>query len=252
MVQRFKVKIPQLTKEEERTAYVYLPKGYDPLADKKYPVLYMFDGHNLFSDSEATFGKSWGMQTFLDGTSAPIILAAVECNHSGNMRLSEYSPQNFSFKGQRIVGRGNIYMDWLVNEFKPYIDKNYNTKADREHTAIGGSSMGGLMSLYAVTCYNNIFGKCAALSPSLWVGGSSMPKFLVGAKWGKDTHVYMDYGSNEFINHDKQRAYFGNVYNLLLNAGVFVTARVVPNGCHNEASWEKQIPIFFKTLGLLD
>jgi predicted alpha/beta superfamily hydrolase len=247
MIERFKVTIPSLTGDEERMAYVYLPDGYYD-SDTRYPVLYMFDGHNLFTDEEATFGKCWGLGSYLDYTQTPLIVAAVECNHNGNGRLSEYSPISFTFHGEKIVGRGKKYMDWLVSEFKPFIDENYLTLPDRANTFIGGSSMGGLMTLYALANYNNYFSRGAALSPSLWINGDNLPAFLSRGRYGKDTVLYMDYGSKEFKNHSPQKGSFCAAYTLLVEKGVFVTARVVPNGTHSEASWEKQIPIFINVL----
>ena len=148
MVDEWEVEIPALTGAVKRRAYVYLPDGYDYDEDRRYPVMYMFDGHNLFYDGHATYGKSWGLAEYLDSTRTPLIVAAVECNHDGNGRLSEYSPVDFVMKnGDKIKGRGKKYMDWLVGAFKPYIDKNLRTLPDRSNTAIGGSSMGGLMTV---------------------------------------------------------------------------------------------------------
>jgi predicted alpha/beta superfamily hydrolase len=249
MVERFKVKIPTLSGDEERRAFVYLPKGYAKDA-RRYPVLYMFDGHNLFTDEEATFGKCWGLSDYLDKTSTPLIVAAVECNHNGNSRLSEYSPVSFEFHGEKIIGRGKKYMDWFTGEFKSFVDEHYLTLPDRGHTYIGGSSMGGLMTMYALANYNSFFSKGAALSPSLWVEGEKLPSFIAKGKYGKDSVLYMDYGSKEFKNHSPQKKAFCDAYCVLVEKGVFVTARVVPNGVHSESSWEAQIPIFMKVFEL--
>ncbi|MGN0818438.1 MAG: alpha/beta hydrolase [Candidatus Coproplasma sp.] len=248
MVERFSVTLPALTGGKERTAYVYLPVGYGE-DDRRYPVMYMFDGHNLFTDAEATYGKCWGLEDYLDATRTPLIIAAVECNHEGDGRLSEYSPVSFNFHGRRVVGRGKKYMDWLTGAFKPYIDGNYLTLPDRLNTFIAGSSMGGLMTLYALAKYGKIFSKGAALSPSLWVGGGVLPTFLTNAKFSRQTVLFMDYGSREFINHEPQRQAFCDAYSLLVQKGVYVTSRIVPEGVHSEASWEKEIPYFLATLG---
>ena len=85
-------------------------------------------------------------------------------------------------------------MDWLVGEFKPYIDANFRTLPDRQNTAIGGSSMGGLMTMYALAVYGKYFSRGAALSPSLWIGGGT-PAFLQKARFGRPAQLYMDYGS---------------------------------------------------------
>ena len=96
MIHKWEVTIPELTGEERRRAYLYLPGAYEREPDQRYPVLYMFDGHNVFFDEDATYGKSWGLGEYLDYTGAPLIVAAVECNHHpDNGRLSEYSPFTF-------------------------------------------------------------------------------------------------------------------------------------------------------------
>ena len=249
MVERFKVTVPSLTGDKERLAYVYVPDNYE---GERFPVLYMFDGHNLFSDEEATFGKSWGLKEYLDSTDTPLIVAAVECNHEGNCRLSEYSPVDFTFKkGEKIVGRGKKYLDWLTKVFKPYIDGNYPTLSDRKNTAIAGSSMGGLMTVYAIAKYNKIFSRGAALSPSLWVSDGAVPPFIVDGKYGKDTVLYMDYGSKEFINHGVQKKVFLETASILAEKGVNLTSRIILGGTHSEASWERQIPLFMRVLGFM-
>ncbi|MDE6790618.1 MAG: alpha/beta hydrolase [Clostridia bacterium] len=249
MVVRRQIKIPSLTGEKQRCAYVYLPAGYDEDEDTRYPVLYMFDGHNLFTDGEATFGKCWGLEEYLDKTGTPLIVAAVECNHEGNMRLSEYSPVTFDFHGQKIVGRGKKYMDWLVSDFKGWVDGAYRTLPDRGNTFIAGSSMGGLMTLYALAKYGKYFSRGAALSPSLWVQNGQIPDFIAKAKFAPDCVLFTDYGTKEFKNHSPQRRLFGDTFSLLCEKGVAVTARVVLGGTHSEASWEREIPFFMKTLG---
>ncbi len=247
MIEIWNIKIPTLTGEKERKAYAYIPDSYK--SGRRYPVLYMFDGHNLFSDSEATYGKSWGLSDYLDKTKTQLIIAAVECNHEGNGRLSEYSPVDFIYgNGEKIKGKGKKYMDWLVGSFKPYIDGHYPTLGGRENTAIGGSSMGGLMTLYALAKYNGYFSKGAALSPSLWVE-EGVPGFLVSGRFSKDTIIYTDYGSREFSKHGNRRKRFAQTCEYLIERGVALTARVVPGGEHCEAHWERCIPYFMKALG---
>jgi predicted alpha/beta superfamily hydrolase len=139
-------------------------------------------------------------------------------------------------------------MDWFVGQFKQTIDSQFRTLPDRQHTYIGGSSMGGLMAIYALAKYNSYFCGGAALSPSLWVGGDGLPSFINSGKFGKDSVLYMDYGSKEFANHASQRKLFCQAYSVLVEKGVFVTSRVVPYGTHSELSWQKQIPLFINVL----
>lgn len=249
MVIKWDITIPQLTGERTRRAYVYLPRGYEEDTERRYPVMYMFDGHNLFFDEDATYGKSWGIGEYLDYTNTKLIVAAVECNTVGNGRLEEYSPINFTMPGgARIRAKGKKYMDWLVGEFKPYIDENFRTLPDRQNTALGGSSMGGLMTMYGLAVYGKYFGRGAALSPSLWVGGG-IPAFLSRARFGRATLLYMDYGSREFGNHAEQKKIYSYVVSDLIQKGVFVTSRIVPYGTHCEASWQRQLPVFFPAIG---
>ena len=132
----------------DRNTFVYLPDDWQS-SGRRYPVVYMFDGHNLFFDSTATYGTCWGLKEYMDAHPQAIIVAP-ECNHEGNARLEEYSPYDFVWQEYDIKGRGKAYLDWMVQELKPLIDAKYPTLPDRENTAIGGSSMGGLMSLYGV------------------------------------------------------------------------------------------------------
>ena len=167
MVIKWDVTIPRLSGDTPRRAYIYLPESYDEEPDRRYPVMYMFDGHNVFFDEDATFGKSWGMNDYMERTGKQLIIVGVECNHQGNARLAEYSPYDFVWQEYDIKGRGKAYLDWMVQELKPLIDAKYPTLPDRENTAIGGSSMGGLMSLYGVTAHNETFSRAACLSPSV-------------------------------------------------------------------------------------
>lgn len=250
MVEEWTVVVPELTGTEERKAYVYLPESYGYGQDRRYPVLYMFDGHNVFFDSHATYGKCWGMKEYMDHTNTQMIIAAVECNHSpDNGRLREYSP--FSFfdpKSGKIEGKGKITMDWLVRNFKKEIDVRYRTLPDRANTYIAGSSMGGLMSLYAITEYNKYFRGAAALSPSLWTAPAKLERLFRRAHMAPDTVIYMDYGSKELRGRSSMTAVFGKTVELFIERGAFVESRIVPGGSHCEASWERQIPFFMNTL----
>lgn len=251
MVKVFPVTIPALSGDTSRRVYLYLPDYYGDDATRRYPVMYMFDGHNVFFDSDATYGKSWGMNSYMSWTRTPLIIVAVECNHDGNSRLSEYSPMDFenSTLGH-IRGRGKLYMDWLVHTLKPSIDANYRTLPDREHTIICGSSMGGLMALYAATEYNSVFQRAACLSPSLWVSPGKVLEMVARGDIKNDTCIYMDYGSGEIFNHASSAEALISVAHLLLTKRVNLAFRIVPGGTHSEASWEQQIPIFMDCLGL--
>ena len=250
MIDVWNLTIPELTGDEPRRAYAYVPDSWEEDHDLRYPVLYMFDGHNVFYDEDATYGKSWGLGEYLDAAQAQVIVAAVECNHHpDNGRLSEYSP--FTFRApqfKKVVGRGKLTMDWMTSEFKREIDREFPTLPGRENTFIAGSSMGGLMSLYSVMKYNKVFSRCAALSPSIWFSTERLDKMLSSARVKKDTVIYMDYGEREMSFHPNMAYQFALVTQHMLERGLNLTTRIIPGGNHNEESWEKQIPFFIPTL----
>lgn len=250
MLIKWKIDYPSPDGPDVRRAYVYLPKSYDKNPDKHYPVLYMFDGHNVFYDSHATYGKSWGMKKYMDRSKRDIIIAAVECNSlTKNGRLREYSPYDFDAKSfGKIDGHADETMTWFLDVFKPYVDENFRTLPDRNHTYIAGSSMGGLMSLYALLAYNDYFCGAASLSPSLWTNPEEVEKLIKTSKLHPNTKLYMDYGSNEMKNHPGMQRIFQKATSLLMKKKIFITSRITPYGDHCEACWEKQIPIFLDTI----
>lgn len=250
MIETWGIPIPAITGDEARTVYVYVPDEARRNHRRRFPVLYMTDGHNVFFDEDATYGKSWGMGEYLEKTGTPLIVAAVDCNHRPpHGRLSEYSPFTFSDpRFGRVVGKGKKWMDWLTGTLKPLIDSRYPTRPGREHTWIAGSSMGGLMVLYALSAYNKVFSRGAALSPSIWLARENMAALIQKTKYAPGTAVYLDYGSREMNNHLGMLQCFTQTAVALMEKGVWVTSRIVPNGDHCEACWEEQIPFFMDTL----
>ena len=212
----------------DRNTFVYLPDGWQT-SGKRYPVVYMFDGHNLFFDSTATYGTCWGLKEYMDAHGEAIIVAP-ECNHEGNARLEEYSPYDFTWQENAIHGRGKAYLDWMVNELKPLIDAKYPTLSDRGNTAIGGSSMGGLMSLYGVTAHNATFSRAACLSPSVRFSFTEVKADIKKAKLAQYTSKALE------------------VTNLLTAQGATVYPYCQLDGKHCEADWRRQLGRCFKFL----
>ena len=250
MIRIKRIQIPELPTKQKRRLYVYLPHDYYR-SDRRYPVLYMFDGHNVFYDDHATYGKSWGMKEYLTRTKLPLILVAVECNTEGERRLNEYSPWDIDCIPElgHMEGLGRVMMDWMSGPLKQYVDSTYRTLSDREHTLIAGSSMGGLMALYAVSAYNDVYSRAAALSPCFWIGGEKLHRLLSDTPFAKTTRVYMDYGTAEEAEgntEDIADMFLGAQE--LTKAGADAAARAVPGAAHNEAAWEKRIPVFMDYL----
>ena len=248
MIRIERIQIPTMPTKKPRRLYIYTPKGYET-GDERYPVLYMFDGHNVFYDSHATYGKSWGMKQYLERSRRPLILVAVECNPEGDNRMSEYTPWDICWRGKLMFpARGQLTMDWIVNELKPRIDREYRTLPDREHTLIAGSSMGGLMSLYAAVAYNGTFSRAAALSPSLWAARHHETELLKANPLALPTRIYMDMGTGEAGKHTSILTGLFATAQRLTRFGAQVDARVVPDAQHSEAYWEERIPVFMEYL----
>lgn len=249
MIRKFNITIPELSGGERRKAYVYLPRAYDEDPQACFPVLYMFDGQNVFFDADASFGTSWDMYNYLNAEQPPVIVAAVACSQTG--RMAEYSPFSHDNGDEgRVFARGRSYMEWLLGTFKPMIDDRYRTLPDRENTLIAGSSMGGLMSLYAALDYNEAFSRAACLSPSLWVHPRKALRMINCAQIDPDTCIYFDYGTEEIGNHPDNPRVLCDACGALLRKGVNLTFRIVPGGTHSEASWAERVPVMMKCLGL--
>ncbi len=175
-----------------RTVVVHLPGEYDEEV-RRYPVIYMQDGQNLFDDG-TSYAGSWGLAGELVSASrlgANAIVVGVY--HASQHRIDEYSP----FVDDR-VGGGNAaaYVTWLADVLRPAINERFRTLPAREHTGVGGSSMGGLLSLYAVLARSDMFGFAAVLSPSLWFARGAIFDW-VRAQPFCDVRIYLDTGARE-------------------------------------------------------
>jgi predicted alpha/beta superfamily hydrolase len=176
-----------------RDLIVALPPSYHD-SDERYPVVYMQDGQNLF-DPTTSYAGDWRLLPSLNsladqGTEA--IIVAVP--NVGKKRLYEYSP----FVDRRMGGGGaDRYLTFLSETVKPLIDGSFRTREDPENTAIMGSSMGGLVSLYAVFRRPEIFGRAGVMSPSLWFAGRAMLRYVAQAGAASTRRVYLDIGLKE-------------------------------------------------------
>jgi len=154
--------------ESAHDIIVYLPPGYDEDLGRRYPVLYMQDGQNLFDDA-TSFNGEWHLdaaaeQTIGAGLVAPLIIVGIY--NAGAYRIDEYTPTRDAAK--RAGGDADRYGRMLLEELKPFIDAEYRTLDDARNTGIGGSSLGGLVSLYLALKYSGRFWNVAVLSPSVW------------------------------------------------------------------------------------
>ena len=203
--------------QNERNLIVYLPPGYDHNSTRRYPVLYVQDGQNIFDAATSFFaGRERHMdeaaeELIRQGKIEPLIIVGVYSVEFD--RISEYTPtrQPNSFTG----GHADLYGRMLVEELKPFIDANYRTLPDREHTALGGASLGGLVTLYVGLKYPNVFGKLSATSPAAYWDHEMIVRFVRSLHSPKRPRVCLSVGSEElpeFLNstRDLRRAFEAN------------------------------------------
>lgn len=231
--------IPQL--KRTRRVWIYLPKNYSTDVAKRYPVLYMHDGQNVF-DNATSYSGEWGVDEFLDSTKlAQSIVVATD--HGGSKRLNEYNPYDNERFGE---GEGGAYADFLVKTLKPYIDKHYRTLKDKKNTAVAGSSMGGLISLYAVLKYPAVFGGAGVFSPAFWISGTQIFDDIkkYGGKVNSRIYLYGGKLEGETMVPDMQRAY----NDLKSVSRSEMTIHILDDGKHNEPTWRKEFPLFYEWL----
>lgn len=249
MVKKFDVMFTPA--KENRTIHLYLPDDYEE-TQERYPVVYMFDGHNLFYDEDATYGKSWGMKDFLDNWKKKLIIVGMECAHTGkNTRLIEYCPYHIYMYGWGdISGTGKETMEWIVNELKPMIDREYRTYPFREATAIAGSSMGGMMAFYAALRYNQYFSKAAAVSPTVLPAKTMFTNEVWSNHLSYDTRIFFSWGTEEYTGEHgvEMNDYMQFIDEELHKKKIMTRLMNHQGGRHCEASWEQEIPEWMEFL----
>jgi predicted alpha/beta superfamily hydrolase len=238
---------PQL--DNQRDILAYLPPLYDT-TDRRYPVIYMHDGQNLF-DAATSFVGEWQVDETLENLAGEGIEAiAVGILNIPEQRLHELSP----FQESRSKGLGDVYLRFIVETVKPLIDTSFRTLAQREHAGILGSSMGGLTSLYGYLAYPEVFGFAGVFSPSFDFGSSAIFHFVEQAANIPPGRIYIDVGTNEGGNIIKDpaeipefsRGYLQSVQkmrDLLIAKGCTGLHYVEePDAVHNEAAWARRLP----------
>lgn len=217
---------PQL--HNKRDILVYLPPSYAH-SQKHYPVIYMQDGQNLFDRATSFLGEEWQVDENMEHLSHEGIEAiVVGIYHSGGGRMAEFNP---------FGGKGDLYLDFIVDTLKPLIDRDFRTETARWQTGIMGSSLGGLISLYAYFRRPDVFGWTGAMSPAFWVGRGAIYRYVAERPLipGK---IYLDNGSRE--NSAKM------MYDLLKEKGYRrkkEVLHVVEKGAkHTESAWARRFP----------
>ena len=222
----------------ERTVRIYLPPSYGH-SQRRYPVLYMHDGQNLFDNATAYAGE-WGVDKALNALakSRGLEVIVVGIDNGGGERIHELNPYDNPQYGK---GDGEQYLAFIVAVLKPWIDQHYSTLPDRRHTAIMGSSLGGLISSAAVSRYPQVFGSAGIFSPAYWIA----PQVFTDTERRPPPHderiyFYAGGSESETMIPDLKR-----MVGLLEKSGIpaaNLEVRVNPVGRHNEAAWRAEFP----------
>jgi predicted alpha/beta superfamily hydrolase len=231
--------IPQL--KRYRRLWIYLPHNYHD-TKKKFPVLYMHDGQNIF-DAATAYAGEWGIDEHLDLIKANYIVVAID--NGGLKRMQEYNVNDNKQFGNR---EGKQYLQFIVTTLKPFIDGKYRTFKNTANTSILGSSMGGLISFYAGMYYPKVFGNIGVFSPSFWIVPGIEQQ--VTENFNKKIHGkqqwYFYAGGKEGVSMVPQMQ---SIHNLLFkHAGIKSTAVVDDEAMHNERAWQKAFPAFYNWL----
>ena len=221
----------------KRQLRLYLPPGY-AASNKRYPVLYMHDGQNLF-DSATAYAGEWKVDETLDALAkeGKLELIVVGIDNGGEKRMTELN----AWSSERFgAAEGREYTDFIVKTLKPLIDSRYRTLPGREHTAIMGSSMGGLASHYALAQYPEVFSKAGVFSPAYWTARPSFD-FVAAKPVPKDARVFLLMGEKEGpqMNADVKR--MAEVVKKTGHPAANTVLKIVPGAEHNEAFWAGEL-----------
>lgn len=227
--------IPQL--DRYRRIWLYLPDDYD-LSDEEYPVIYMHDGQNLFEDWSA-FSDEWCVDETLDELQAKCMVVGID--NGGGTRVNEYNIYDHPEFGK---GEGRKYLDFLAHTLKPYIDTNYRTREGRADTWTIGSSMGGLISLYAALYYPEVFGGAGIFSPSVQLNDNIVEEVKRNfQKQRPPQRLYMYAGIKE---SEEMAAKIRAIEDYLAQCGnCEVYAAINEEGEHTEENWRHEFKRFY-------
>jgi predicted alpha/beta superfamily hydrolase len=207
----------------------------------------MHDGQNVFDDATSYAGE-WGVDECIDSMKSKCIVVAID-NGAGK-RINEYCPYDFSLKTLGLSnadtlnkGEGDQYVDFLVKTLKPFIDKSYRTLKDKKNTFIAGSSMGGIISMYAVLKYPKIFGGAGVFSPAFWVGPKIFDDIKArGEKVKSRIYFYAGKEEGETMVPLTLKA-FDEMSKVSKSK---MTTLIRDKGKHNEPTWRKEFPLFYE------
>lgn len=244
-----------LTFNRNRIINIYLPNDYY-ISDKDYPLFIMHDGQNLSIDRNDGSMNKWSIDKYIEEYQNCIIVG-IDCDSSH--RLNEYAPFNLGEIGLEIMNSSNLvgienvcsegsqYVEWIVNSLISDIKNEYRIN---DNIGIIGSSMGGLISLYAALKYRDIFSMVGILSPAYWYSDIAIIDYLNLHEFSDKCRVYTSVGDNE-TGLAKKKYYlepYDKVHSILINKNIILNSHIIKEGIHNETSWSQQVRIMLNFL----
>jgi predicted alpha/beta superfamily hydrolase len=232
---------------QRRTIRIWLPPAYERNQDARYPVLYMQDGQNCFDRATSAFGNEWQIDETLtrliaDTIVPPIIVVGID-NGSTN-RLNELTYDHDPKYGG---GQGAVYAKFLLEEVKPYVESTYRVKAGKPFTYIGGSSLGGLISLEIARRHPDVFGGIIAMSPSLWWDGQALDELIEqDASAYTGDRIWLDTGTTEVPSVSESLLVADAIRRMdraLARHGIEHHVMIEEGAPHNEISWARRFPL---------
>ncbi len=242
--------------DKERKIRVYLPHDY-AATDKKYPVLYMHDGQNVFDDSEAIGGVSLDLHKHLDQNKVDLIVVAIDQNTEGEERINEYCPWKHGEFSKKVLGflspaggKGKDYVDFIFHDLKPLIDSKYRT--EEKQTFMAGISLGALITTYAACAYPNIFKRVAAISSGYYRNQEEIEAFVKTSDLSSLERFYLDCGLIEAGENDivSEWALQSNqaIYDIVKEKTSNIRFDIIEDGRHNYQNFKKRVPAFISHL----
>ena len=238
--------------EPSRLVRVWLPAGYQD-STQSYPVLYLLDGQNVFDRATSAIGDEWGVDETLtqlieSQAIQPIIVVAID---NSSKRVDEYTWIADGESSRKRGGNAEPFAKWIAGDLKPQMDREYRTLTKRDSTWIGGSSLGGIFSLYSVVQNNDTFGRAIAMSPSLSWGNDGTHNWIESSQncIAKPTRIWVDFGGKEGTTENGARENverFERLQKTLStivqkqNSNVTVGGRLFPGAKHNESAWRER------------
>ena len=232
------------------TIRVWLPPGYhDPAnADRRYPVMYMHDGQNLFDAATSFIGVEWGVDETLttlieQHEVPPIIVVGID---NGPERAQEYNPPYTEWEGHS--NHADRYVAFLADDLMPLINERFRTRPDRESTGIGGSSFGGAVTLFAIMERPQLFSRALVESPAVFLSDSALVTHLRDFQGPYPTRIFLGVGTREVEDADRAATYVRSareINEILTGAGLpdgSILLVVEPDAIHNESAWARRLP----------